>query len=656
MSFKKKKFDLSKPLNIICGRNGSGKSSILEGLALSFQVKERNNSVGAYIRKVPTELEESKPKKAIVILKAEYLGKPLTIRSEFSESGGRKITRLVEYNGEEYKNTAGNKFLSKFFTESKMELAFSLQGNDRYLTTSGATNLKNFMGLLNLCYDEKFKSLGEMNKEINSQYNTVSVKYHEVIGKVKMLEDLQVDLTKKISEISIFIKNNPKKSAEDLLKKLEDMKEQQFKLNKYVSEYNSKLEEYNNYIRKTSLAKSHIENLKQDIASLDLTKAPSTEEEERRLEAIIVEIDKGQTKLSNIKEASIHIDAKIAECLKNFNLIKNGQCPVCKSILEAEKLSKDDQEIKELQKALEEHKKEFTEVNNERNELIKEKQDLVTTIELAKRKKVTYEHNLEMKQSLEKSLVKAQEDEKELLEHPVAMPDPVEDKELKDLRNTISHTESEIHKIADFNNEVNYENKKLDENLKSLEEYKGKVEETKNERDKLNAEKEKYEDRLNIIADSNYILGAVPKKFLNGIVIPVQNKAKVVVAKFGYDFRIKYDGEGLFFELGKNTEDGIVWLPYQSQSSFEKIMTNIAFIISMQSYLGLPFMTADEIDNSADPINIKIFKNLMDDLSSELQVVLITHDSNSLSEYIQNERVSFTNLGTGGSSVEKPGK
>jgi chromosome segregation ATPase len=76
----------------------------------------------------------------------------------------------------------------------------------------------------------------------------------------------------------------------------------------------------------------------------------------------------------------------------------------------------------------------------------------------------------------------------------------------------------------------------------------------------------------------------------------------------------------------------------------------------MQSYLGLPFMTADEIDNSADPINIKIFKNLMDDLSNELQVVLITHDADSLSEYIQNERVSFTNLGTGGGLVEKPGK
>lgn len=655
MSFKKRKFDLTKPLNIICGRNGSGKSSILEGLALSFQIKERNNSVGAYIRKVPGELEADKPKKAIVILKAEYLGKPLEIKSVFSETGGRKITRLVKYNGKEYENTAGNKFLSKFFTESKMELAFSLQGNDRYLTTSGAINLKNFMGLLGLCYDDKFKTLNEMNKEVNTQYSNVSVKYHEVLGRVKMLEDLQLDLTSKIAKISEFIRNNPKKDATELLKSLEDMKEQQFQLNKYVSEYNSKLDEYNNYVRKTSLAKSHIENLKKDIADLDLTEAPSTVEEEKRLDAIIVEIDKGQTKLSNIKEASIHIDAKIAECLKNFNLIKNGQCPVCKSILEAEKLSKDDQEIKELQKALEEHKKEFTEVNNERNEFIKEKQDLVTTIELAKRKKVTYEHNLEMKQSLEKSLIKAQEDEKELLEHPVAMPDPVEDKELKDLRNTISQTESEISKIADFNNEVSYENKNLDESLRSLEEYKGKIEETKSERDQLNSEKEKYEDRLNIISDANIVLDTVPKKFLSNIVIPVQEKAKAVVTKFGYDFRIKY-GDGLYFELGKNTEDGIVWLPYQSQSSFEKIMTNIAFIISMQSYLGLPFLTADEIDNAADPINIKTFKNLMDELSRELQVVLITHDEKSLSEYIQNERVSFTNLGTGGSSSEKPGK
>ena len=655
MSFKKRKFDLTKPLNIICGRNGSGKSSILEGLALSFQIKERNNSVGAYIRKVPGELEADKPKKAIVILKAEYLGKPLEIKSVFSETGGRKITRLVKYNGKEYENTAGNKFLSKFFTESKMELAFSLQGNDRYLTTSGAINLKNFMGLLGLCYDDKFKTLNEMNKEVNTQYSNVSVKYHEVLGRVKMLEDLQLDLTSKIAKISEFIRNNPKKDATELLKSLEDMKEQQFQLNKYVSEYNSKLEAYNSYVRKVSTGKSHIENIKQEINNLDLTEAPSTVDEERRLDELVKKINEGQTKLSNIKETSIHLDARIAECLKTFNLIKNGQCPVCKTIMEASRLSKDDQEIKELQKELEDNKKEFQDAANENNDLMKEKQEVATTIELAKRKKVTYEHNLEMKQSLEKTLAKAEEDEKELLDHPIEMPDPIEDNDLNELRSKISKTETEIRSIADFNNEVSYENKNLDESLRSLEEYKGKIEETKNERDQLNSEKEKYEDRLNIISDANIVLDIVPKKFLSNIVIPVQEKAKAVVTKFGYDFRIKY-GDGLYFELGKNTEDGIVWLPYQSQSSFEKIMTNIAFIISMQSYLGLPFLTADEIDNAADPINIKTFKNLMDELSRELQVVLITHDEKSLSEYIQNERVSFTNLGTGGSSSEKPGK
>ena len=102
--------------------------------------------------------------------------------------------------------------------------------------------------------------------------------------------------------------------------------------------------------------------------------------------------------------------------------------------------------------------------------------------------------------------------------------------------------------------------------------------------------------------------------------------------------------DGISFFLEKVVEGGTIAVPYRSQSSFEKILTNVAFITAVQTYLGLPFICIDEVDNSADIVNAKLFKDLMNELSSVLQVILITHETDSLNEYIQDGRVSFINL------------
>ena len=98
MCFEYKEFDLSKDLTAIIGTNGSGKSAAEEALALSFQVMERGSAVGNYVRKTP----DDSVKKAYVDLYCTWMGKPLEIHSIFAGGNGRKITRTVKYDGEEY--------------------------------------------------------------------------------------------------------------------------------------------------------------------------------------------------------------------------------------------------------------------------------------------------------------------------------------------------------------------------------------------------------------------------------------------------------------------------------------------------------------------------------------------------------------------------
>lgn len=640
MQFEHRVFDLSKPLNVICGRNGSGKSSILEGIALSFQIKERNSSVGSYIRRVPEG--QPAPKKAKVILKAEYLGEELTISSEFAETG-RKITRLVTYKDETFENMKGNKFLSNFFTLSKMNLAFSLQGNDRYITDSPTVNLKNLIDLFGVCFDDKLEQLKIINREATTNLNTSIAKCSERAGGISTLEGLYTSLLNSIKQTEEFLNTHELTDVQDLQSRLDSLKGELTLVNAAREEYKKSMQSYLQWKDSVKNCTLNLEGSTQNRKAITLSKPDPFEEHEATLNTIIQDLEEAMTSISSIKVKQSSTDVKLDECVKKFNLIKAGKCPICESPISSEKLDRDTQEIEKLKKEKEDLVIALQQAQETAAALKAAEVETRELVGKLKNDAIVYQNNIRLVEEYDRNIAFYSSQLDTLKANPVVEPEYFDDVQLNALETSIRETQQEINGILSENNNITFNHRKLEESKQTLSGYESKLSQEQEESAKLTEEKAYWESKIDVVADSSTILGAIPKLFLNTIVIPIQAAARSYASKFGYEFRLDTT-DGLEFELGKPIADGILYIPYRSQSSFEKILTNVVFIMAIQTYLGLPFLCLDEVDNSADPYNTKVFKGLMSELSEKLQVILITHEAESLNEYIQDDKVSFVNL------------
>ena len=86
-----------------------------------------------------------------------------------------------------------------------MKLAFSLQGNDRYIDSSPTVNLNNFIELFGLSFEDKLEVLSGAYKDSQEKLNNCASKIYVSNGKSKTLEDMKSQLTEDIKGIQDFL-------------------------------------------------------------------------------------------------------------------------------------------------------------------------------------------------------------------------------------------------------------------------------------------------------------------------------------------------------------------------------------------------------------------------------------------------------------------
>jgi len=71
-------------------------------------------------------------------------------------------------------------------------------------------------------------------------------------------------------------------------------------------------------------------------------------------------------------------------------------------------------------------------------------------------------------------------------------------------------------------------------------------------------------------------------------------------------------------------------------SGGEKSLSAIALIFSILMYRPVPFLVLDEVDAALDDANISLFNNLLKDISTNSQIIMVTHNKRSMevSEYL----------------------
>lgn len=257
MKFNHKVFNFADDLAIVIGGNGTGKSSILEALALSFQVKDRGSSVQRYIRHGKTS--------ATVKLTCNWLGKDLVIESTFATAGARRIHRVVTYDGNTYEDTRANNYLLEFFDNRSLVVAFALQGNEKFLTTSRTTNLKNLINLLQLDFSKELVyTKGQVNTfekektEVLNEINRQQGAYEVLIKNKEQTDSRLVELKKQLELVENGVPVD-----------INNLDTQLFELKNNLQEILKAKQSSDNLLLNLNAAKSQLQTNKNNLQNVD---------------------------------------------------------------------------------------------------------------------------------------------------------------------------------------------------------------------------------------------------------------------------------------------------------------------------------------------------------------------------------------------------
>ena len=638
MGFEEETFDFSEILTVVIGPNGSGKSALLEALALSFQLKERGNSVSAYIYEGQDE--------ATIKLDCIWMDKPLSITSVFSEKGSRKTSRVITYGGESYKDTVANNFLTEHFNPRSLSMAFALQGNEKFLTTSKADNYKKFSDLLQVDFAKEIKSTKERLKGIEAEKTTSLESLHKNSGSLSFVETQLKDIQEKLNN---FQDIDP--IDENLLTSLEkDFTDKGFEIKKIESELaessglTQSFQEVESSIVRDEASLHKYEN---DLEALSIPEKKDSAPVSEKIATQKTTIERLLTCNKELLQNRGTLSATLSVEMTRKQQIQNGICPTCLQPISEHSLQSTDDKIKELQTQLQDTEAQLA--KNEQDSKDAEKElstlkDLLQEIEL-NNNKITYA--LKTKEALTQN-IKTLEDKisqsksrRDELQQKIDSTEKNLDgyKKIEALTKERAQLNEQIETLRRNKNqrEINISTKAtLQTSLKDLE---TKKVELSQEKEKLEKDIHLIEFKIGQLQKLQQAFTDLPKLYTKGVMSKIETSMCSTAKAFGFKgLSIEFDDKGIDFYLEKYKNNSTLTVPYRMCSSFQKNLINISCINALSKLFEIPFVCIDELDSNADVKNTLKMSLMYSILSSRVPVVAVTHSESLSSDLIQKVR------------------
>lgn len=661
MKFNHKVFNFADDLAIVIGGNGTGKSSILEALALSFQVKDRGSSVQRYIRHGKTS--------ATVKLTCNWLGKDLVIESTFATAGARRIHRVVTYDGNTYEDTRANNYLLEFFDNRSLVVAFALQGNEKFLTTSRTTNLKNLINLLQLDFSKELvytkgqvstfeKEKTEVLNEINRQQGAYDVLIRNKEQTDSRLAELKKQLELVENGVPVDINN---------------LDTQLFELKNNLQEILKAKQSSDNLLLNLNAAKSQLQTNKNNLQNVDnqlsnlLVDADiqDTKETEDLISKLNQEILDLQNTISQIGQASTETNNNLTVLrtkqsfeLKRKQQLADGICPTCLQKVEKAASLELDQKIQQiatdmenLEKILQEKDQAKLDAEKQLNEVKQQEIAADKQLNEIQKKNAEIEHSKALKETLLGS--------KKSLEQLISASQTTVDDLQKQYSESVVDRSQEISEYQDKINEIesqktnalNLSQQKISvkngisECEQLLNRLKNDIEITKQNIDAKTASLETIQKDIEKWTKAQETFTLLPKIHLKTFIDDIKIVCSSIAAEFGYKgIDILSDEKGIDFILQDwpledvteaNTE-------YEMCSAFERNLINLSLVYALSRMFRVPFVCIDELDSSADIENTAKLGELVKLILQYTPVVTVSHDSSLVDSLLQsNYKVSI---------------
>ncbi len=661
MKFNHKVFNFADDLAIVIGGNGTGKSSILEALALSFQVKDRGSSVQRYIRHGKTS--------ATVKLTCNWLGKDLVIESTFATAGARRIHRVVTYDGNTYEDTRANNYLLEFFDNRSLVVAFALQGNEKFLTTSRTTNLKNLINLLQLDFSKELvytkgqvntfeKEKTEVLNEINRQQGA-----YEVLIKNKEQTDLRLVELKKQLEL---VENGVPVDINNLDTQL-------FELKNNLQEILKAKQSSDNLLLNLNAAKSQLQTNKNNLQNVDnqLSNLPvdadiqDTKETEDLISKLNQEILDLQNTISQIGQASTEVNNNLTVLrtkqsfeLKRKQQLADGICPTCLQKVEKAASLELDQKIQQiaidmenLEKTLQEKDQAKLDAEKQLNEVKQQGATADKQLNEIQKRNAEIEHSKALKETLlgsKKSLeqlISSSQTTVDDLQKQYSESVVDRSQEISEYQNKINEIESQKTNALNLSQQKISVKNGISECEQLLNRLKNDIEITKQNIDAKTASLETIQKDIEKWTKAQETFTLLPKIHLKTFIDDIKVVCSSIAAEFGYKgIDILSDEKGIDFILQDwpledvteaNTE-------YEMCSAFERNLINLSLVYALSRMFRVPFVCIDELDSSADIENTAKLGELVKLILQYTPVVTVSHDSSLVDSLLQsNYKVSI---------------
>ncbi|MFH1391335.1 MAG: AAA family ATPase [Candidatus Diapherotrites archaeon] len=625
--------DFSKGTNVIVGKMGSGKSSIMD--AISFALYGTFPTLAA--RKVTLEetimAKPSKQETAKITLEFDYNGKEYSVERIVKRKGinegtlrefgkilagpkttetTKKIEEILEVSYELFSRAIYSEqnqidFFLKLTPAQRKEKFDELLGLDKYEKVR--TNSVTLANRLKRIIEDRKKFLQEQKRKNNP----------------KELEEYEKKISKKEKELNDKEKENSElekqiKEKEKTLKQLEEKEKE----NKFLKELE---------IQSKAKIESLTEQLKTGREKLKDTKHEKIEGKIKENEKLEKENEKLERKVSKIKE-----EIAVQNNLLNSNSknVSNAQklesdCPICKRPLnehDKEKLEqelKDEEEkilkkTKELNSDLEKEIKELKEKKEELGKIEKKGETIEKQLnELKRLKEIAAELSEKEKQKndLEKEIEKVREmmkktgfDEKEHEKH---------EKEFLGLKEKSAELRTEISSGKELLKELNESVKRIKEIEHQIKELETQVKENEKTTEKLaiftSALKSTQGELRNMMVETvNQAMGEIWPR-----IYPYKDflSVKIIVEEGSYEVMVKQRNEQWA------RVEGIL---SGGERSAAAITLRIAISLVLTQNLG--WIILDEPTHNLDVNAVKELSETMRNHLPELieQIFIITHD------------------------------
>ena len=661
MKFNHKVFNFADDLAIVIGGNGTGKSSILEALALSFQVKDRGSSVQRYIRHGKTS--------ATVKLTCNWLGKDLVIESTFATAGARRIHRVVTYDGNTYEDTRANNYLLEFFDNRSLVVAFALQGNEKFLTTSRTTNLKNLINLLQLDFSKELVyTKGQVNTfekektEVLNEINRQQGAYEVLIKNKEQTDSRLVELKKQLELVENGVPVD-----------INNLDTQLFELKNNLQEILKAKQSSDNLLLNLNAAKSQLQTNKNNLQNVDnqLSNLPvdadiqDTKETEDLISKLNQEILDLQNTISQIGQASTEVNNNLTVLrtkqsfeLKRKQQLADGICPTCLQKVEKAASLELDQKIQQiaidmenLEKTLQEKDQAKLDAEKQLNEVKQQGATADKQLNEIQKKNAEIEHSKALKETLlgsKKSLeqlISSSQTTVDDLQKQYSESVVDRSQEILEYQNKINEIESQKTNALSLSQQKISVKNGISECEQLLNRLKNDIEITKQNIDAKTASLETIQKDIEKWTKAQETFTLLPKIHLKTFIDDIKVVCSSIAAEFGYKgIDILSDEKGIDFILQDwpledvteaNTE-------YEMCSAFERNLINLSLVYALSRMFRVPFVCIDELDSSADIENTAKLGELVKLILQYTPVVTVSHDSSLVDSLLQsNYKVSI---------------